>query len=332
MPAVVLTADGRIALQDRPRPTLRPDQVLVEVDLCGICGSDLHASQLPQVYRGDCILGHESTGRIAAVGHDVADWAIGQRVAVNPNGNVDGTCVYCRSGRPNFCRQATLETALGLQADGALAPLMAAFSGHLRRLPDELGTLEAAWVEPTATALRAVDLAGELSGRTVLVTGGGPIGQLACRLAHLRSPARILLMEPAAQRAGFAKSSHAVSIDAGTDTSGLEVDVVLECSGNAAATSTALKLLAPGGILVVVGAGPDPGLDSATILLKEITVRGSYIYTDEFDRAIELLAAREIAVADLTTVVSPLTDALTAFDALRAGRVMKALISPATQP
>ena len=331
MPAVVLTADGRLAVQDRPRPTLRPDQVLVEVDLCGICGSDLHASQLPQVYRGDCILGHESTGRIAAVGHDVADWAIGQRVAVNPNGNVDGTCVYCRSGRPNFCRQATLETALGLQADGALAPLMAVFPGHLRRIPDELGTLEAAWVEPTATALRAVDLAGELSGRTVLVTGGGPIGQLACRLADLRSPARILLMEPAAQRAEFAKSSHAVSIAADADTSGLEVDVVLECSGNAAATSTALKLLAPGGILVVVGAGPDPGLDSATILLKEITVRGSYIYTDEFDRAIELLAAREIAVADLTTVVSPLTDALTAFDALRAGRVMKALISPGNQ-
>jgi threonine dehydrogenase-like Zn-dependent dehydrogenase len=254
MPAVVLSADGRVALQDRPRPTLRPDQVLVEVDMCGICGSDLHASQLPQVYRGDCILGHESTGRVAAVGDDVADWAAGQRVAVNPNGNVDGTCVYCRSGRPNFCRQATLETALGLQADGALAPLMAAFPGHLRRIPDELGTLEAAWVEPTATALRAVELAGELAGRTVLVTGGGPIGQLACRLAHLRSPAQILLMEPAAQRAQFATDSHAVSIAAEGDASGLVVDVVLECSGSAAATSTALKLLAPGGILVVVGA------------------------------------------------------------------------------
>lgn len=331
MPAVVFTADARIALQDRPYPTLRPDQVLVEVDLCGICGSDLHASQLPQVYRGDCILGHESTGRIAAVGAEVADWAIGQRVAVNPNGNVDGTCVYCRSGRPNFCRQATLETALGLQADGALAPLVAAFPGHLRQIPDELGTVEAAWVEPTATALRAVELAGDIAGRTVLVTGGGPIGQLACRLAHLRSPAQILLMEPAAQRAEFATDSHAVPI-AAEDNGGLVVDVVLECSGSAAATSTALKLLAPTGILVVVGAGPDPGLDSATILLKEITVRGSYIYTDEFDRAIDLLATQQIAVADLTTVVSPLADALTAFDALRAGQIMKALIAPGTQP
>jgi threonine dehydrogenase-like Zn-dependent dehydrogenase len=331
MPAVVLTADGRIALQDRPRPTLRSDQVLVEVDLCGICGSDLHASQLPQVYRGDCILGHESTGRVAAVSDDVGEWAVGQRVAVNPNGNVDGTCVYCRSGRSNFCRQATLETALGLQADGALAPLMAAFPGHLRRIPDEMGTLEAAWVEPAATALRAVELAGELAGRTVLVTGGGPIGQLACRLAYLRSPAQILLMEPAAERAQFATASHAVPI-AAEDYGDLVVDVVLECSGSAAATSTALKLLAPGGILVVVGAGPDPGLDSATILLKEIVVRGSYIYTVEFDRAIDLLATGQIVVADLTTVISPLSDALSAFDALRAGQIMKALIAPRARP
>jgi threonine dehydrogenase-like Zn-dependent dehydrogenase len=206
---------------------------------------------------------------------------------------------------------------------------MVAFPAHLRRIPDELGTLEAAWVEPTATALRAVELAGEFAGRTVLVTGGGPIGQLACRLAHLRSPAEILLMEPAAPRARFATDSHAVSIAADeAEGHACGVDVVIECSGSAAATAAALKMLAPGGILVVVGAGPDPGLDSATILFKEITVRGSYIYTDEFDRAIKLLATQQLTVADLTTVVAPLPDALAAFDALRAGDIMKALIAP----
>src|SRR6202008_2153154 len=175
--------------------------------------------------------------------------------------------------------------------------------------------------------LRAVELAGDLTGRTVLVTGGGPIGQLACRIAHLKSPAQGLLMEPAPQRAQFAADSHAELIDGSGD---LEVDVVLECSGNAVATSTALKMLAPGGILVVVGAGPDPGLDSATILLKEITVRGSYIYTDEFERAIDVLATQQVDVADLTTVITPLSDALTAFAALRAGQIMKALIAPGT--
>jgi threonine dehydrogenase-like Zn-dependent dehydrogenase len=329
MPAVVLTAKRTIALEERPRPTLRPDQVIVEVELCGICGSDLHAAQLPQVYHGDCILGHESTGHIAAVGADVAGWSVGQRVAVNPNGNVCGVCEFCRSGRPNFCRQATLETALGLQANGALAPLMAAFPSHLRAVPPELAPRAAAWVEPAATALRAVELAGDLRGRTVLVTGGGPIGQLACRLAYLKSTERVLLMEPAANRAQFAPNSNAAVITTDeADAANVSVDVAIECSGNQAATATALNLLTPGGILVVVGAGRGSGLDPATILLKEITVRGSYTYTDEFDRAIDLLATGLLAVDDLTSVVTPLPGTLAAFDELRAGRIMKALIAP----
>ncbi len=81
----------------------------------------------------------------------------------------------------------------------------------------------------------------------------------------------------------------------------------------------------PGGIIVVVGVGRGSGPDPATILLKEITVRGSYTYTDEFDRAIDLLAAGQLTVADLTSVVARLPDTLTKFDALRAGRIMKAL-------
>src|SRR6201996_2835193 len=289
MPAVVLTAERKVALEGRPRPTLRPDQVIVEVELCGICGSDLHAAQLPQVYLGDCILGHESTGRIVTVGADVTDWSVGQRVAVNPNGNVCGVCDFCRSGQPNFCRQATLETALGLQADGALAPLMAAFPSHLRAIPPEMSARDAAWVEPAATALRAVELAGDLRGRTVLVTGGGPIGQLACRLAYLQARERVLLMEPAADRAAFAPNSHAtvITADEAVDASVI-IDAAIECSGNQSATASALNLLAPGGTLVVVGSGAGTGLDAATILLKEVVVRGSYTYTDELDRAIDL--------------------------------------------
>jgi threonine dehydrogenase-like Zn-dependent dehydrogenase len=206
---------------------------------------------------------------------------------------------------------------------------MAAFPLHLRAIPAELATREAAWVEPAATALRAVERAGDLRGRTVFVTGGGPIGQLACRLANLKSPERVLLLEPAADRAEFDASSHATVISAdGADQSDVTVDVAIECSGNEVATATALRLLRPGGTLVVVGGGGGCGLDPATILLKEITVRGSFTYTDEFDRAIDLLATGQLAVADLTSVVTPLGDTLTAFDALRTGRIMKALIAP----
>lgn len=108
----------------------------------------------------------------------------------------------------------------------------------------------------------------------------------------------------------------------------MTVDVAIECSGNQSATASAMNLLGPGGTLVVVGSGAGTGLDAGTILLKEIAVRGSYTYTDEFDRAIDLLATGLLVVDDLTSVVTPLPDTLAAFEELRAGRIMKALIAP----
>jgi threonine dehydrogenase-like Zn-dependent dehydrogenase len=337
MPAVLLDEQRQFVFGQRPVPQPRPDQVLVGVDLCGICGSDLHAADLPQVYRGGFVLGHEFSGRVLESGHDVSGWRVGERVALNPNGNIDGTCEFCLAGRTNFCHQATMETALGLQSDGGLEPFVVVSPKTLRRVPEGAGRLEAAWVEPTATALRAIRRAGSVAGAKVLVTGGGPIGQLACRLAsHLRA-ARIFLIEPAPERRAFAEPSHvdvALTPDDATarlSSSGrasLEVDVVLECSGSAAATALALQALRPGGVLVVVGAGPGSGLDPLTILMKEITVHGSFTYIDEFDDAIELLAAGQIKVADLTTAVVPLDQALTAMESLRAAQTMKVLVDP----
>ena len=128
-----------------------------------------------------------------------------------------------------------------------------------------------------------------MAGAEVLVTGGGPIGQLACRLASHLGAARILLVEPAPERRVLAEPSHvdvALTPDDATarlsssDHASLEVDVVLVCSGTAAATALALQALRPGGVLVVVGAGPGSGLDPMTILMKEITVPGSFTYID----------------------------------------------------
>jgi threonine dehydrogenase-like Zn-dependent dehydrogenase len=332
MPAVVLGTRRDITLAEWPAPRPRPDQVLIEVDLCGICGSDLHSPDLPQVYRGGFVLGHEPSGTISWVGAAVDGWKAGQRVAVNPNGNVCGSCEYCRAGRPNFCHQATMETAIGLQADGALAPVLAVSPKTLRQLPHGMGQIEAAWVEPAATALRALEMAGDLAGRTVLVTGGGPIGQLACRIAVHRGAGQVVLVEPADERRRFAGASHAglalTVAEAARLTGELRIDVAIECSGSAAAAALAVDALLPGGVLVVVGAGTGPGLEPTALLLKELTVRGSFTYTDEFDRAIDMLASGAVEVADLTTAVVPLRDALAAFESLRAARTMKVLIAP----
>ena len=332
MPAVLLSSSRDISLVGHPIPRCGPDQVIVDVDLCGICGSDLHAPALPQVYLGGVVMGHEAVGRISRVGEAVLDWQVGQRVALNPNGNVDGTCPQCLAGRVNFCRQATLETALGLQADGGLAPQVAVFPGTLRALPESMDRLAAAWVEPTATALHAVDLAGDLAGRSVLVTGGGPIGQLALRIAHARGADRLLLVEPspARQAHGWASGADAVwgVEEAARLVEDLAVDVVVEASGSAGGSALGLDALAPRGTFVVVGAGEGNLLDAATILLKEIVVRGSFTYVDEFDEAIDLLARGSVAVDDLAAAVVPIADALAAFDVLRDAATMKVLVDP----
>jgi threonine dehydrogenase-like Zn-dependent dehydrogenase len=332
MPAVVLGSRRDIRLAEWPTPRPRPGQVLVEVDLCGICGSDLHSPDLPQVYRGGVVLGLEASGTISWVGAAVDGWEVGQRVAVNPNGNVCGTCEHCRAGRPNFCHQATMETAIGLQSDGALAPAMAVSPRTLRRLPDGMGRIEAAWVEPAATALRGLEMAGDVTGRTVLVTGGGPIGQLVCRIAAHHGAERVVLVEPAEERRRFASASHAAlsltAAEAAKLTGELRVDVAIECSGSAAAAALAVDALLPGGVLVVVGAGTACGLAPLTILLKELTVRGSFTYAGEFDRAIDMLDSGAIQIADLTTAIVTLRGALDAFESLRAAQTMKVLIAP----
>jgi len=292
MTAMVLRTDRSIGLERRPVPTPRDDQVLVDIDLCGICGSDLHAPQTPEVYLGGFIMGHEPVGRIARVGCDVTGWHVGQRVCINPNGDTCGVCEACRSGRLNHCIPASLERAVGLQADGALAAQVAVSPKTLHAVPDEMGRVESAWVEPAATALRAVLLAGDLTGRSVLVVGGGPIGQLCCRLARHFGARRVWLSEPSPERRSYAEASQIdrvfdPSLD-GAELEGLNAAAVLECSGSEPGIRGALAAARPEGTIVVVGGGR-AGLDPLTILVKELRVQGCFTYVDEFTEVISLL-------------------------------------------
>jgi 2-desacetyl-2-hydroxyethyl bacteriochlorophyllide A dehydrogenase len=332
MTAMFLTEDYRSVLAQRPWPEPAAGQVLIDVDLCGICGSDLHAPDLRQVYRGGFIFGHEPVGRIAALGEGVTGWEIGRRVAINPNGDTCGVCEYCLSGRLNFCVQATLERAVGLQIDGALAPRVVVSPKTLHAIPDGMGREASAWVEPAATALRGVQLAGDLDGRSVLVIGGGPIGHVCARIARHLGAARVWMSEPSEQRRGFAEASQVDDVFDPADDSGaierLGVDVVLECSGNERGARTGIAALAPQGTMVILGGASHPGLDPLTLLLREIRVIGSFIYVDEFAEVIGLLADGSVRVDDLTTDIVRVEDAPRAFERLREASTMKILIAP----
>ncbi len=163
----------------------------------------------------------------------------------------------------------------------------------LHAVPDEMGRIESAWVEPAATALRAVMLAGDLAGRSVLVVGGGPIGQLCCRLARHFGAGRVWLSEPSAERRSYAEASQLdrafdPSVDAAA-LEGLKADAVLECSGSEPGFRSALEAARPEGTIVVVGGGR-AGLDPLTVLVKELRVQGCFTYVDEFTEVISLIA------------------------------------------
>ncbi|HEY2654136.1 MAG TPA: zinc-binding dehydrogenase [Solirubrobacteraceae bacterium] len=186
-------------------------------------------------------------------------------------------------------------------------------------------------MEPAATALRAVLAAGALGGRSVLVVGGGPIGQLCCRLAHHYGAARVWLSEPSAERRSYAKASQAdrafdPTVEA-ADIEGLKADVVLECSGSEPGMRSSMAAARPEGTVVVVGGGRR-GLEQIAIILKELRVLGSFTYADEFAEVIALLADGALQVADLTSEIASIDDAPAAFERLREASTMKILIAP----
>ncbi len=333
MRAVVFTDEGEKILTV-PDPTPAADEVLVEVEFCGICGSDLHAAG-PDFHTGTT-MGHEFSGTVVETGTDVTGWKPGDRVCINPNGDWCGTCDSCKVGAFNTCPQIW-ETAVGLVRPGGLAPIAPVRSRVLRRLPDEVSLRQGAWVEPLAVAIRAVHLSGLRLGDDALVFGGGPIGLLVTALLRAAGARRITVAEPSPTRrevAGQLGADRVVDPFTEDLASVIAADGPLrfafECTGVAEVTGQAVSLLAPRGRLTVNGfARRPPSYDAAELLIKEIEVRGSFIYVEEFEQAISALASGFVDVEPLISGVVSLEDATTAFSAMRSSTdALKYLISP----
>ena len=176
MRAAVVQAPGDLAITELPDPAPRDHEVVVAVDTCGICGTDVHVLDGDYgVVRYPVIPGHEFGGEVVAVGRAVRGLAAGTRVAVDPMDYCDA-CSMCRSGWTNMCLDGG---GLGTTAPGALAQYVAVNGARCEPLPDGLGLGEASLVEPLACVLHAVDRIGPVLGRDVLVLGAGPIGLLS---------------------------------------------------------------------------------------------------------------------------------------------------------
>jgi threonine dehydrogenase-like Zn-dependent dehydrogenase len=338
MRAAVYKGDRRIDVEDYPVPEVGPDDVLLEVSHCGVCGSDIHFV-LEGWSAPNRIHGHEYSGTVVAVGENVSGWTVGDAVVGGPSARC-GECEYCRAGRPNLCvgRGAVGE---GGDFQGAFADYIRVRGDELLRLPDAVSLRHAALTEPLAVALHGLTRADVKPGERVLVTGGGPIGALSIAALRHRGVEDVVLSEPAPTRRELGEKLGAtvltpdelpptpMSPSAMVDE---PFDVALECSGNARAIEQCLGQLKRTGRLVLVGAGIRvPKLDPNRILLNELVITGAFCYdADGFERALDLLADPAFP-SDL--LVEPddvgLGDLLGAIEALGAGEVpAKVLVAP----
>jgi threonine dehydrogenase-like Zn-dependent dehydrogenase len=337
MRAAVYKGDRRVEVEDYPVPELGPDDVLLEVSHCGVCGSDIHFV-LEGWGRPNSVGGHEYTGTVAAIGANVSGWGVGDSAVGGPSVRC-GECEYCIAGRPSLCsgRSAVGEDG-GFQ--GAFADYIKVPAAELLRLPNGLSLRHAALTEPLAVALHGITRGAVQAGDRVLVTGGGPIGTLTIAALVQLGVTDIVLSEPSSVRRKLGEQLGARSVTPDELVSPRSpnvlvdepFDVALECSGHAAAMEQCLGQLQRTGRLVLVGAGiKPPRFDPNRILLNELVITGAFCYDgDGFERALELLAApsfpRDLLV-DPTDV--GLGDLLGAIEMLGAGEIPgKVMVAP----
>jgi (R,R)-butanediol dehydrogenase/meso-butanediol dehydrogenase/diacetyl reductase len=336
MVAAVLKGPGRLEVEEVPVPPLDAGSVLVEVEHCGVCGTDLHLV-LEGWGRPGSVPGHEWTGRVAAVGDGVTEWTEGDAVIGGAPVPCD-RCPHCAAGRLSLCDHRDI----GGDDRGAFAQFVAVGAERLLRRPDGMPSRTAALVEPLAVALHAIERGAVAPGHRVLVSGAGPIGALT--IAALRSLGidDVSCVEPALGRRSLAACVGAteVRLPSALDVPTLAeprrvvdgaVDVAIECSGKAVAVEAAVAQLRRGGTLVLVGAGIDPpALDANRVLLNELVVTGAFEYgTGGFEHALELLGSGQLPVDRLLEPDDvPLAGALDAMrqlaDGTRAGKVLVA--------
>jgi len=322
MRGAVLHGPKDLRVESCPVPEIRSCEVLIRVRRAGICGSDLH-----YFMHGYCgafvpsqpfILGHELVGEVAAVSDGVKELVVGARAVVNP-ARACGVCGYCKSGRGNLCPNTVMLGSASTKPprDGVFAELVAVRADQCHAVPQGMDDSIAALIEPLAVALHAVKRAGTVSGKSVLIAGGGPIGLLVAMTARAYGAMPVVVSEPVAARRGQAlKFGVEAALDPAAPTLGNEVrnltgdgfSVVFEASGAPRALRQAFDLVRPGGTIVQIGTlgTADVPLPANQVMVREIQFLGSFRYGDVFGEAIQLASSGRVNLQPLLSQVFPL--------------------------
>jgi 2-desacetyl-2-hydroxyethyl bacteriochlorophyllide A dehydrogenase len=312
-----------------------PGEVRLSVAYTGICGTDLHVIHGHMDHRVAVpgVIGHEMSGRIAALGPRVTGWSVGDPVTVMPLAWC-GRCPACRAGHTHICHRLTF---MGIDSPGSMQSSWTVPAGVLVSLPSDLPLHQAALVEPTAVAVHDVRRARLRRREKVVVVGAGPVGLLIALVARVAG-ADVLVVELDAHRRRIGADLGLRMLDPnGDDVAGAVREWTLdagaaaafEVSGSAAGVALATNVLATRGRLVLVAIHPTPReVDLHRFFWRELTLIGARVYQRaDFERAVELVARGDVPVQPLISKIMPLAQAADAFGELERGAgVVKLLL------
>lgn len=328
MKALVIHGAGDLRLSDYAPQRLDRGQLRLKILRGGICGSDLHYYQHGGIgdairLREPMVLGHEVSGEVTEIGHGTEGFSIGDLVAVSPS-RPCGACVWCREGLPNHC--------MNMRFYGSAMPMphiQGAFRQELVADAEQcvqaagLSVAEAAMAEPLAVCLHAVRQAGGLVGKRVLITGSGPIGVLITLAARRAGAAEIVVSDILDEPLTYARIAGADHVlNTKTDPCAMDMyqqgkgvfDAYFECSGSEMALTAGVLATRPRGTVVQVGMSGDMKIPMQQITVKELTLKGSFRFHQEFAVAITMMQKGLIDVKPLLTQTFAISDHAEAFD------------------
>ncbi len=332
MRAAVWRRPGELRLEDRPDPEPGPNEIVVSVGACGMCGTDLHiaAGEFPPTPY-PIVPGHEFSGEVISVGSEVESPQVGAHVAVDPS-LFCGHCEFCRVQRGNLCKNWN---AIGDTVDGAFAELVKAPARNAYELPEGTSAQAGALVEPLACAVHGVRRLEPATGDSVLITGAGTMGLLLLQLLLQRGAPTVTVVDRNETRLEIARSLGATRVDTEIGAAAQEhpdgFDSVVDATGVADVVQAGLAVVRRGGKMMVFGVAPEEARVSISpfrIYNDEITLIGSMAVLYTFVPAIELLRSRTVRTDALLTHEFPLDGFEEALAAMRAGEGVKVQVLP----
>ena len=330
MRASVLHEVRSVSVEERPVPQPAADEVLVQVASVGVCGSDVHYYEHGRigdyVVESPIVLGHELSGTIMAVGADVDPARIGERVAVEPQ-RPCRICEYCKAGDYNLCPK--MEFYATPPVDGSFCEYVTIQADFAFAVPDGVSDHAAALIEPLSVGIAAAQKGHVGVGDTVLIAGGGPIGIIAGQAARAFGAARVLIADLNPVRREIAARYGFVVVDPAVEsTLDLGAHVFIDASGATPAIQNGIRSVRAGGHVVLVGSADVVPLSVPEVAMRELTVTGTFRYTNTWPLAIAMLESGAVELDSLVTHEYGLDQVEQALDADASPTSLKRMVLP----